>query len=211
MQISNKRSVSLVVLCAVAAMLLVACGGGGGSSAPAPAAVVPTTGTVQITNNSTHPIDEVFVALSTSTTWGAKRNSSVVAAGTSWSLPGLSPATYDSMIDSIGATSTYYGNARGFSVTAGGTYTLTATNASFSGTLIVNNTNATFPITALYVSATALGAGPNQLSTSIAPGTARQIVNIPAGTYFVRAVQNGVNIDNAGVPIASYSFTNIAY
>jgi hypothetical protein len=99
----------------------------------------------------------------------------------------------------------------GFAVTAGSTYTLTASNTSYTGTLVVNNTNGANSITALYVSTTAFGGGTNVLSSSIAPGASRNIVNIPSGSYFVRAVHGGVNRDNAGVSIASHSWTGITY
>lgn len=110
-----------------------------------------------------------------------------------------------------GAVSSYYAYAYGFSITAGNTYTLTVNNSSYTGSLVIINNNPTYAITAMYVSTTALGGGVNQLSTSIAPGTTRQIVGIPAGSYYVRAVQNGVNRDNSGVTIASYNYTTLTY
>lgn len=208
MQNLKKWSRNLVVLC-VATMLFAGCGGGGGSSStPAP-----TTGSVKFVNNATfnYWIDEAYVALSSSSTWGTKRNSSAILPGSSWTLSGLAAGTYDARIVSFGTVSTYYAYSYVFPITVGTTYTLTATDSSYTGSLIVDNTNATFPITALYVSTTCLGCGTNVLSTSIAPLATRQIVNIPSGTYFVRAVQNGLNRDNSGVSIASHSYTTITY
>lgn len=205
MRISIKGIVNLVLLC-VSAMLFAGCGGGGDSS-PAP-----TTGSLKIDNSAaTVPIHELYVSLSTSPTWGAIRNTSTIAGGSSWTLSGLAAGTYDAKIASNAAVSSYYAYAYGFPITVGNTYTLTATNTSYTGSLIINNTNPTYPITALYVSTTCLGCGTNQITTSIAPGATRQLVNIPAGTYFVRAVQNGLNRDNSGVGIASYSYTTITY
>ncbi len=205
MQTLKKWSMNWVVLC-VFAMLFAGCGGGG-SSAPAP-----TTGSLKVDNSfSTFWIDEVNVALSTSSSWGTKRNTSVIAAGSSWTLSGLAAGTYDARGVSIGAISTYYAYSYGFPITVGTTYSLTATDSSYTGSLIVYNTNLTFPITALYISATSLGGGSNVLSTSIAPGATRQIVNIPSGSYYVRAIQNGLNRDNSSVPIISHGYTNITY
>lgn len=209
MRASTKWIKNLVALGA-AAMLLAGCGGGGGSSTPAAAA--PTTGSVKFTNSSTsYAIDEAYLALSSAPTWGVKRNSSAIATGTSWTLSGVAPDTYDSFITSYGSVSNYYAYSYGFAVTAGSTYTLTASDTSYTGTLVVNNNNATNSITALYVSTTALGSGANVLSTPIAPNTSRNIVNIPSGSYFVRAVLGGANQDNSGVAIASHSWTGITY
>lgn len=208
MQASIKVIKKLAVLCAVATLLAGCGGGGGGSSTPA----APTTGSVQFTNNSTsYAIDEAYLSLTTDATWGVKRNTSAIAVGTSWTLSGVTPGTYDSAITSYGSVSNYYAYSMGFAVTAGATYTLTASNTSYTGTLVVNNTNGTNSITALYVSTTTLGGGTNVLSSSIAPGTSRNIVNIPSGSYYVRAVHGGVNRDNAGVSIASHSWTGITY
>lgn len=210
MRASIKWIKNLVALGAAAMLLAVAgCGGGGGGSS-APAA--PTTGSVKFANNSTlYAIDEAYLALPSDPTWGVKRNSSAIATGASWTLSGITPATYDSAITSYGSVSNYYAYSYGIAVTAGSTYTLTASDTSYTGTLVVNNNNATNSITALYVSTTAMGSGANVLSTPIAPNTSRNIVNIPSGSYFVRAVLGGVNRDNSGVPIASHSWTGITY
>src|SRR5512145_2548015 len=163
MRASIKWIKNLVALGA-AAMLLAGCGGGGGGSS-APAA--PTTGSVQFTNSSTlYAIDEAYLALPTDATWGAKRNPSAIATGTSWTLSGITPATYDSSITSYGSVSNYYAYSYGIAVTAGSTYTLTASNTSYTGTLVVNNTNGTNSITALYVSTSGYGVGGNVLTSS---------------------------------------------
>lgn len=203
--LNGKKFLLFLALALAGAISLTGCGGGGsGSSAP-------TTGTVKFVNNgSLYQIDQAYVALSTSTSWGAQRNSSAIAPGSTWSLSGVAPGTYDSSIVSLGSVSTYYGYSYGFSVTAGNTYTLTATDSSYTGSLVVNNTNVTYPITALYVSTSGYGAGANQLSTSIAAGGSRQIVKIPAGFYYVTAVMNGVNY-NGTATIASHSYTTMNY
>jgi hypothetical protein len=207
MQISKKWSVNSVVLCVVAILLAGCGGGGGGGSTPA----APTTGSVKFTNSSTlFAIDEAYLALPADPTWGVKRNSSAIATGTSWTLSGVAPNTYDSAITSYGSVSNYYAYSYGFAVTAGSTYTLTASNTSYTGTLVVNNTSGINSITALYVSTSGYGMGGNVLSSSIAPGTSRNIVNIPSGTYFVSAVHGGVTRNNSA-SIASHSWTGLTY
>jgi hypothetical protein len=204
--LNGKKFLLFLAMALVSAISLTGCGGGGGGSS------APTTGSLKFDNSAaTVGIDEVYAALSTDTTWGAKRNSSAITAGASWTLAGLAPSTYDARVISNGAVSSYYAYAYSFPITAGNTYTLTVNNSSYTGSLIITNNNATYPITAVYVSATTLGGGVNQISTSIAPNTSRQIVGIPAGSYYVRAVQNGLNRDNSGVAIASYSYSTLTY
>jgi hypothetical protein len=161
-----------------------------------------------VNNGSLYGIDEVYVSLSTNTSWGAKQNSSAIAPGASWNLTNVPVGTYDSSIVSLGATSTYYAYKYGFAVAAGTTYTLTATDSSYTGTLQVNNNNATYAITAVYVSTTSYGGGANQITSNIAPGTSRQIIKIPAGNYYVRVVMNGVNTDGVAT-ITSHSYTPV--
>ena len=100
----KKWSMNLVVLC-VATMLFAGCGGGGGgSSTPAP-----TPRNLQFVNSSTlYEIDEVYAALSSSTSMGSKRNSSAIMPGTSWTLSGLTAGTYDASIISYGTVSNYW-------------------------------------------------------------------------------------------------------
>ncbi len=200
----NRKKLYLFFL--ALALTMTGCGGGAGGSSGAAA---PTTGTVSVVNNgSLYGIDEVYVSLSTNTSWGAKQNSSAIAPGASWNLTNVPVGTYDSSIVSLGTTSTYYAYKLGFAVTAGGTYTLTATDSSYTGTLQINNNNATYAITAVYVSATSYGGGTNQITSNIAPGTSRQIIKIPAGSYYVRVVMNGVNTDGVAT-IASHSYTPV--
>ena len=204
----KKWSMNLVVLC-VTTMLFAGCGGGGGSSSP-PA---PTTGNLKIVNASLsgYTIDKAYASLSSSGTWGPQQNSSAIAAGSSLTLSGLTAGTYDAYIVSYGAISTYYAYNYGFPITVGNTYTLTATDASYTGSLIVYNTNATYPITALYISTSGDAGGTNVLSTSIAPGTSSQIVNILSGTYYVQAIQNGIARNNYPVSIPSHGYITLTY
>ncbi len=207
----NGKKHYLLALALIGAVSLTGCGGGGGGGSSS-TSTTPTTGTVQFVNSgSLYSIDELYLSLSSSTSWGVKQNSSAIAPGVTFNLNSVPVGTYDAKAVSLGTTSTYYMYKYAFGVTAGSTYTLTNTDSSWSGTLIINNTNAVNSITAVYVSTTALGSGANQISSSVAPGTSRQIVAVPAGTYFVRVVQGGVNRDNTGVGVASHSFTTMTY
>jgi hypothetical protein len=197
-----KKSLSWIVLLVFSLAVLSACGGGGGGSAPAPIA----TGSFQLTNSTASAIDEVYVTLSSNSSWGSKQNTTPIPASSQWTLGSIPVGTYDSEAVIIGGISAYFSDNWGFPITAGNTFTTTATTAGFSGSLIVNNNNATYAIIALYISPTAYGAGVNQLSASIAPSSSDQIVGIPPGTYYVRAVRNSTNYD-APASIASISYT----
>lgn len=169
--------------------------------------IVAANGTLNIWNSSSSMIDQAFTRLSSSNWWGLPWNGSSLAPGSSWSRS-LTPGTYDNQVVSLGAISTYYAYDWAYSITSGNTHSFVVTDQDFTGTLLINNLNTTYPITAVYVSATSLGGGPNQLSTSIVPSSSRQIVGLPSGTYYVRIVQNGANIDGTST-IASHSYTTI--
>jgi hypothetical protein len=169
--------------------------------------VVPAPGTLTIFNASSSQIDQAYTRLSSSSSWGLPWNGSSLSTGLSWSLS-LTPGTYDNQVASLGTTSTYYAYDLAYTITSGSTHSFNVSDQDFTGTLLINNLNTTYPITEVYVSATTIGGGPNQLSTSIAPTLSRQIVDLPSGTYYVRVVQNGVNIDST-TPVASHSYTPI--
>ncbi len=224
MQLMNKWNMNWFMLC-VATVLITGCGNGGfhtaGTSTSTSTGGTGTggagtggagTGSLTVVNNATAAIDAVYVPLTTDPTWGSIKNpSSPIGVGASWTLTGLASGTYDVRVYSTLTTSIYRAEQYGFPVTAGATQTVAFANADYTGSLEVTNSSATLPITALYVSATALGAGGNVLSSDIVPTGVRQIIYIPKGAVFVRAVRGGVNIDVSNVAIASYSFTPISF
>ena len=200
-----KKSSMIVVLLAVVAVFLAACSGG--SSNPPPPPPPPTTGSVQLYNYCTTDIDEIYIALSSSSSWGSKRNTNPIPSGYSWTLSGFSPETYDGMAVIIGGVSTYFSYNYGFSITAGNTYSSSIYNSAFSGSMFINN-NSGYTITALYMSTIGYGSGPNQITTNILNGATREFVDIPPGTYYVRAVRNSVNSDGMA-PVTSINYTNV--
>jgi hypothetical protein len=193
----------------VAALLLssvvFSCGGGGGGSTPPP-----TTGSFKLTNSSGFTIDEVYVALSSDSSWGAIQNSSTIPSGSSWTLTNITPDTYDMRAVVNGAYSTYFTYATGFAITAGATHSITTNLSGFTGSLILTNTNATYSITAVYVSPASSGTwGANQISSSIAPSATRQIIDIPPGSYDVRIYRNAAYTYSYGILIGSIAYTNL--
>lgn len=211
-----KKGSMIVALLGLTAILFAGCGGGGGSSSPpaAPPAAATPTGTFKITNNTTasnnYGLDEIYVSLSSSSSWGSQLNTTSIASGSSWSQD-FATDTYDFRAKSNGTVSYYYTYKMGFAITDSTTYSLQAIDSSFTGSLKLVNNSLSYSITALYVSTSSLGGGTNQLSTSIAPGATRYLVDVPTGTYYVRAVRNGVNYDNTAVSVASHSYTTITY
>jgi hypothetical protein len=201
-------------LAVLSILSLTGCGGGGSSSTgnnSTGSNITPITGNIKFINNSAtgHSIDEVYAVLTTSTSYGSKLNTSPIAAGSSWTLSGLSTGLYKARVGSVGTSSTYYAYGTNVLVTAGTIQSLTATDSNFTGSLIVTN-NSGSPITALYVSPTAYGAGTSQITTSIANLSTYQLRGIPSGNYFVEAVINGIKKD-VTASISSYSTTNISY
>ena len=157
------------------ALLAAACGG---SDSPPP-----KYGTVQLTNATSHPIDEVYMSPSTDPTWGPKRNASAVPVWGVFSMSNIVPGYYDLLAVIVATPSRYYTQALGFSVDADQTTTLTAYDGSFSGSFQVTN-GATSPITELYFVPAGWGTwGPNLLTSSI-PLSGTYVLNgIPSDFY----------------------------
>jgi hypothetical protein len=151
---------------ALLGLTLLACGGG---SSPPPPPPPPTTGSLQLTNGAALPINEVYVSLSTSTTWGAVRNSTAIAPSAVWTLDGLAPGTYDAAATINGAVGTYYAYLMGFPIVAGVTYPVTAVTGDFTGSLRVVN-GATSTITELYQLVAAIPLSGVVVMNDVAPG-----------------------------------------
>ena len=224
MQVLNKKVSFIVVVLSVTMLLFAGCGGGSSSSVPVPSPT--TTGKLRIDNSgSQYTINRLYVSPSSSSTWGSKRNSSNIAAYSSWTLPGLAPDTYDARGASDGVVSTYYTYASGFPITANTTYTLTTSDSAYTGTFFIENFNdptivgtgtpSVAAITQLYISTTGYtGSGTNLLGTStIAPGATLELLNIPSGVYYIRAYDaNGYYVDvNVSSPTQTVNLPSHGY
>ncbi len=171
----------LVVLVAALGLFAAGCGSDGGSSRSNP-------GSVAVTNGSIYSITELYITLSSDPSWGSNRITTSITSGSTRTISGLSPGTYDLWaVFSNGEDYEQYG----FTVTSGGTTPITATSASGinTGSVAVTNGSSTYAITELYISPSSSSTwGSNQISSSIAVGSTRTITGIPVGTYDLQAV-----------------------
>jgi hypothetical protein len=192
---------------ALLGLTLLACGGG---SSPPPPPPPPTTGSLQLTNGAALPINEVYVSLSTSTTWGAVRNSTAIAPSAVWTLDGLAPGTYDAAATINGAVGTYYAYLMGFPIVAGVTYPVTAVTGDFTGSLRVVN-GATSTITELYVSLPSDPTwGPNQLVAAIPLSGVVVMNDVAPGPWDVLCVHADASSNTfLSVTIASLGYATV--
>ncbi|HJW73214.1 MAG TPA: hypothetical protein VJ486_10330 [Geothrix sp.] len=80
------------------------------------------TGSVTIINQSGQAISEVYITLTTDTTWGSNWLSSSIPNGSSRVIPNFAPGAYDCMVVVADGKS---GTLMNFQITAGQTYTIT--------------------------------------------------------------------------------------
>jgi hypothetical protein len=165
---------------------------------PAPVA----TGSLKVVNNYNYPITELYVASSTSSTWGANQLSAPIPVGGSLTLTDIPEGEYD--LRAVSSDAAYVENY-GVSITAGGllTWTLSPAPVATGSLKVVNNYN--YPITELYVAgSTSSTWGANQLSAPIPVGGSFTVTNIPAGNYdFLAYSSNGASWNRWGQTIAA--------
>lgn len=203
------RTAAMRSFVAISAVLVLACGGGGKSSNPPP----PSTASVTVVNNTSLPLTEVYISLSTSSTWGANQITSSIPAGGSRTITSIPPGTYD--LKAV-AQDGSYATSMGHALAAGGTYTWTITqNPNTTTSLYVHNTSS-YTVGYLYVVPSPSGAngswGSDQLGTyTIAPGATFTLTGVPVGTYDLRATQLGGSIYwqhlSAYIPSGGYTWT----
>jgi hypothetical protein len=166
--------------------VLAACSGGdggGGDGNPPP----PTVGSLSVVNSTSYTITQLFVAPASSGTWGTDQLSSTIAPGGSFTLTDIPPGTYD--FKAIASDGTTFWQTNSVGITAGGTFTWTLQPPApaVGSVSVVNSTS--FTITQLYVSPASAGTwGPDQLTSTIAPGGSFTLTNIPPGTYDFKGI-----------------------
>ena len=176
----------------VLVVTLSACGGGESSStnpqAATPTPTVITTGTLRLWNNATVQIDHGYLSPAGSTTWGLDQMSEPLPAATYGDLTNISAGTYDAKVTAISPLSIYFGYLYNFSIVAEQTYSLYASNSSFTGSIkLINNFLPASNITEFYISPTTNSTwGSNRLSSPILPSEVFHLYNIftvPTDTY----------------------------
>ncbi len=195
---------SRVALLLFLAAGLVACGGGSTKTTP------PTTGSLSVTNNASATIHEVYVSPTTSTVWGSIQNTAAIAPGTTWTLGGLAPNSYDGKAVSVGAVGRYYAYTSNLPITAGTTYPTSISNSAFSGSIRVTN-GPSSSITTLYVvPAGAASWGVDQLTADIPLSGVLTLNGVASGLWDLRCVHlDGTTNSAYALSVSSLSYTGV--
>lgn len=149
------------------------------------------TGDLTLYNNTSLTINAFYLTPVSEPTWGPNRLGAPVPSGTSYTLTGILSGAYDAKATIIGAFSTYYAYAYDIPIYPWETTDLIAFNSDFSGSIQIVNDTAGFYIDGIYISPTGSGSwGPNQITSSIAPGSFVHFYDLSADSYDVRIVWN---------------------
>jgi hypothetical protein len=160
---------------------------GGGTTQTSPA----TTGTFQLSNQTGLPISLAYIATDSASSWGDNLLSTPLADGASQSFSGYAPGVYDGQAVIAGAFSIYFGYAFNMTLSAGQTYSITSTPSAYSGSIKVNNNSSTRTILGVYISPTTSTTwGPNQISSSIAPGGSTHFYDVIPQNYDIKIIWN---------------------
>jgi len=179
--IKNLHYLCLIGVIALGLMTIVGSNGGDGGTTTA----APTTGSLGITNNSSKTFEVVYLSLTTATTWGSDRCTHTITPGVTWTLTGISPGDYNSRV--VFTDGSAY-EKWAISIVADQTYTLTLTDANIVGSLKIQN-NSSFTLNRVYLALTTASSwGSDQLSTTISPGGAWTLINIPPGDYNLKVM-----------------------
>lgn len=190
-----KKSLTVLMLYSLS-LGLFGCGGddpvasaasGGGTTPTSPT----TTGSFQLSNQTGLPISLAYIAPDSASSWGDNLLSTSLADGASQTFSGYTPGVYDGQAVIAGAFSIYFGYVSNMTLSAGQTYSITSTPSAYSGSIKVNNNSSTRTILGVYISPTTSTTwGPNQISSSIAPGGSIHFYDIIPANYDIKIVWN---------------------
>jgi hypothetical protein len=151
----------------------------------------PSTGTIELINNSIVTIDGFFLAPVDQRSWGPNILSNLLFSGQQTTIVDIHPGFYDAKIRASGVYSDYFGYLYDIAIDAGSRFWLYAYNSSFTGSLEIRNNTVTASILAVYVvPADAPTWGVNQISSVIVPSGSRHLIDFPPGLYDVKVVWN---------------------
>jgi hypothetical protein len=175
-----------VVLVFMAAVILSLSGCGGDVVYVPPG---PSTGTIDLINNSVVTIDGFYLAPVDQSSWGANILASPLFPGQYTSFVNIYPNFYDAKIRAAGAYSDYFGYLYDILIAAGDVVTLNLYNSSFTGSLEIRNNSFGANIIGVYVvPANAPTWGANQASSAIWPAGSLHLTDLDTGFYDVRVV-----------------------
>lgn len=151
----------------------------------------PVTGNLNLYNDTSYPISELYVTPSLEAKWGPNHLDSPLPSGASYTLS-EHIGTYDAKATIIGELSTYYGHLNSIVIGADTSYNWHVYDSDFSGSLkIVNHSTAGSYISEIYVSPTGSGSwGPNLITSVIPPNDSKHLYDISPGDYDIRIVWN---------------------
>jgi len=204
------KKIFFAVLSSCILLSLLNCSGGGGggdSSGGGTNTPAPTTGTFQLTNNTSYAIHALYMSTVPENDWGPARNATAIPTGYTFNLTDIPPDDYDVAAVIYDDVTTYFAYMWGISITAGGMEPRSVSNNDFSGTLIVINGSFSDPITALSVCDSGGYCVPTQLASTIDPLGTFQVRSIPPGVYEVQAIRNGTTYTFSNLTITSLSYT----
>jgi hypothetical protein len=180
----------VLVFTAAVILSLSSCGGGGGGDSyyPPPG---PTTGTIELNNNSDATIDSFKLAPVDQTSWGPNILSGPLYSGQHTFIVDIFPGYYDAKIRAAGVYSDYFGYLYDIPIAGGDEVPLYVYNSSFTGSLEIYNDTSVYTIVGVYVvPANAPTWGANQASSIIGPSGSLHLSNLPPGLYDVKVVWN---------------------
>jgi hypothetical protein len=160
---------------------IVSCGRGGDGAPP-----WHFRGDLTLYNDTSLSISKLYLTPANEPEWGPDQLSSDLLSGESYTITDIIPDLYDVKAVIIGNLSTYYGYIYDIPIEARHTFDLYAYNSDFSGSLEIVNHTADSYIEEIYVSPKDAGTwGPNQITSSIAPGDFIHLYDLSSGSYDV--------------------------
>jgi hypothetical protein len=190
-----KKSLIWMVLFLFSSLFVAACGGGGSSSSTSTGS---TPANLHIINSSTHTIDLLEAAPSSSPTWDYQYYT-VLAPGGTHDFTSLPPNTYDF----CAISSNYEACTWGFNLASGATVTFTIHGADFGGALAVVNHNANSITSIRLKMTTETMWWPNVLGSPLTQNSTVWVNYLDAGSWDVEMVSNTTTT-------ATYTITSYA-
>jgi hypothetical protein len=178
------KKVFLILLSIFLLSAVVSCGRSGDGGPPRHLG-----GDLTLYNDTSLSISKLYLTPANESTWGPNQLSSDLLSGESYTITDITPDIYDVKAVIIGNLSTYYGYIYDIPIEARQIFDLHAYNYDFSGSLEIFNNTAGSYIEEVYVSPKNTSSwGPNQITSSIAPGDFIQLYDLSSGSYDVLIV-----------------------
>ncbi len=151
----------------------------------------PSTGAIELNNNSIATIDGFYLAPVDQRSWGPNILAGPLFPGQYTSIVDISPGFYDAKIRAAGAYSDYFGYLYDIPVSADDYLALYVYDYSFTGSLEIRNNTFGANIVGVYVvPADASTWGADQTSSVIRPSELLHLTDFAPGSYDLKIVWN---------------------